>query len=91
MVADFGRTLVVMPTYNEIENIPVIVPRVLSQRHGIEVLIVDDNSPDGTGEMADQMASEDERIHVLHREGKLGLGTAYIAGFKRALADGADL
>ncbi len=85
MVADFGRTLVVMPTYNELENIPVLVPRVLSQRHGIEVLIVDDNSPDGTGEMADQMASEDERIHVLHREGKLGLGTAYIVGFKWAL------
>jgi dolichol-phosphate mannosyltransferase len=85
MVADFGRTLVVMPTYNELENLPVIVPRVLSQRHGIDVLIVDDNSPDGTGEMADQMASEDERIHVLHREGKLGLGTAYIAGFKWAL------
>ena len=85
MAADFERALVVMPTYNEIENLPVIVPRVLSQQHGIDVLIVDDNSPDGTGEMADQMASEDERINVLHREGKLGLGTAYIAGFKWAL------
>lgn len=80
------RILVVMPTYNERENLPVIVPQVLSQGEGIHVLIVDDNSPDGTGEIADQMAAEDERIHVLHREGKLGLGTAYIAGFKWALA-----
>ena len=90
MAANHARTLVVMPTYNELENLPVIVPRVLSQRHGIEVLIVDDNSPDGTGEMADHMAEEDERIHVLHREGKLGLGTAYIAGFKWALERGYD-
>jgi dolichol-phosphate mannosyltransferase len=90
MASNRTRTLVVMPTYNELENLPVIVPRVLSQRHGIEVLIVDDNSPDGTGEMADHMAEEDERIHVLHREGKLGLGTAYIAGFKWALERGYD-
>jgi dolichol-phosphate mannosyltransferase len=85
MAVNYKRVLVVMPTYNEIENLPVIVPQVLSQQHGIEVLVVDDNSPDGTGDMADHMATEDERIHVLHREGKLGLGTAYIAGFKWAL------
>jgi dolichol-phosphate mannosyltransferase len=85
MVADYGRTLVVMPTYNEKENLPIIVPRVLSQHHAIQVLIVDDNSPDGTGELADQMAGRDDRIHVIHRPGKLGLGTAYIAGFKWAL------
>jgi len=77
--------LVVMPTYNERENIPVIVPRVLAQDPLIHVLIVDDNSPDGTGRIADEMAAEDDRIHVIHREGKLGLGTAYIAGFKWAL------
>ncbi|MGD2216666.1 MAG: polyprenol monophosphomannose synthase [Gemmatimonadales bacterium] len=79
------RTLIVMPTYNERENLPQIVPLVLSQGPGIHVLIVDDSSPDGTGELADTMAAEDERIHVVHRPGKQGLGTAYIAGFKWAL------
>jgi dolichol-phosphate mannosyltransferase len=78
-------TLVVMPTYNERENLPSIVPKVLAQGAGIHVLVVDDNSPDGTGQLADRLAAEDERIHVLHRAGKLGLGTAYIAGFKWAL------
>lgn len=77
--------LVVMPTYNERENIPVIVPKVLTQDPLVHVLIVDDNSPDGTGQIADEMAAKDERIHVIHREGKLGLGTAYIAGFRWAL------
>ena len=85
MPSDNGLTLVVMPTYNERENLPVIVPQVLSQAPGIHVLIVDDNSPDGTGALADEIAAEDERIRVLHRPGKLGLGTAYIAGFKWAL------
>jgi dolichol-phosphate mannosyltransferase len=74
-----------MPTYNERENLPSIVPKVLAQGAGIHVLVVDDNSPDGTGQLADRLAAEDERIHVLHRAGKLGLGTAYIAGFKWAL------
>ena len=78
-------TLVVMPTYNERENLPVIVPQVLSQADGIHVLIVDDNSPDGTGKIADDMVAQDDRINVIHREGKMGLGTAYIAGFKWAL------
>ncbi|UCC49050.1 MAG: polyprenol monophosphomannose synthase [Gemmatimonadota bacterium] len=77
--------LVVMPTYNERENLPLIVPKVLAQDPLIHVLIVDDNSPDGTGQIADELAARDERIHVIHREGKLGLGTAYIAGFKWAL------
>ena len=86
-----GLTLGVMPTYNERENLPTIVPRVLGQGDGIHVLIVDDNSPDGTGELADEMAAADERIHVLHRAGKLGLGTAYIAGFKWALEKNYDL
>ncbi|UCC83043.1 MAG: polyprenol monophosphomannose synthase [Gemmatimonadota bacterium] len=79
------RTLIVMPTYNERENLPQIVPLVLSQDPSIHVLIVDDNSPDGTGELADTMAAENERIHVIHRPGKQGLGTAYIAGFSWAL------
>ncbi len=78
-------TLVVMPTYNERRNVPEIVPQVLAKSPSIHVLIVDDNSPDGTGKIADALAAENERIHVMHRPGKLGLGTAYIAGFKWAL------
>ncbi len=83
--ADGARTLVVMPTYNERENLPLIVPMVLAQDPMIHVLVVDDNSPDGTGGLADQLAAAEPRIHVVHRSGKLGLGTAYIAGFKWAL------
>lgn len=85
------RALVVMPTYNERENVPLIVPKVLSQGPGVEVLIVDDASPDGTGELADRMAETENRIHVMHRPGKLGLGTAYIAGFKWGLERRYDL
>jgi len=85
MLPDNAQTLIVMPTYNERENVPVIVPLVLAQHPGIQILIVDDNSPDGTGAIADEMAASDSRIHVLHRAGKLGLGTAYVAGFKWAL------
>jgi dolichol-phosphate mannosyltransferase len=91
MMPDSTRVLIVMPTYNERENVPAIVPMVLSQHPGIHVLIVDDNSPDGTGELADEMSARDERIQVLHRSGKLGLGTAYIAGFKWALERDYDL
>jgi dolichol-phosphate mannosyltransferase len=91
MMPDSTRVLIVMPTYNERENVPAIVPMVLSQHPGIHVLIVDDNSPDGTGELADEMSTRDERIQVLHRSGKLGLGTAYIAGFKWALERDYDL
>ncbi|HVD62262.1 MAG TPA: polyprenol monophosphomannose synthase [Gemmatimonadaceae bacterium] len=80
------KALVIIPTYNERENVPRIVPAVLSQDPSLEVLIVDDGSPDGTGQVADEMAAADPRIHVLHRTGKLGLGTAYIMGFKWALA-----
>lgn len=79
------RALVIVPTYNEAENLPLVVPRILEQDKRIEVLVVDDNSPDGTGRMADEMAADDPRVHVLHREGKLGLGTAYLTGFKWAL------
>jgi len=80
------RALVIIPTYNEAENLPQIVPQILAQDRRIEVLIVDDNSPDGTGRIADQLAAENPRVHVEHREGKMGLGTAYLAGFRWALA-----
>ncbi len=79
------RALVVIPTYNEAENLPSLLPQVLAQDPRLEVLVVDDNSPDGTGRLADQLTARDSRIHVLHREGKQGLGTAYIAGFRWAL------
>ena len=84
------RAIVVVPTYNEVENLPILVPEVLAQDERLEVLIVDDNSPDGTGNIADELARGDERIHVLHRESKQGLGPAYRAGLARALELGAD-
>ncbi len=77
-----GRALIVFPTYNERENIENITRAVLAVSDAINVLIVDDNSPDGTGELADEIAASDSRVFVLHRSLKAGLGTAYIAGFK---------
>ncbi len=85
------RALVIIPTYDEASNIPQLLPQVLSQDECIDVLVVDDGSPDGTGQIADRMASESSRIHVLHREKKLGLGTAYLAGFAWALEREYDL
>jgi len=84
------RALVVIPTYNERENIPLIVPLVLSQDPRLEVLVIDDGSPDGTGELADALADADPRVHVLHRAGKQGLGTAYRAGFAWAIEHAYD-
>jgi len=84
------RTIVVLPTYNEAENLPLIVPEILAQSPSVEVLVVDDNSPDGTGELADALAEESPRVHVLHRPAKQGLGAAYRAGLAEALARGAD-
>jgi dolichol-phosphate mannosyltransferase len=84
------RALVILPTYNEIENLPKIVPEILDADPSLEVLIVDDDSPDGTGEMADQMAEKSPRISVIHRASKMGLGSAYIAGFKHGIAKGYD-
>ncbi len=78
-------TLIIIPTYNERENIERIVPAVHAEVPWAHVLVVDDNSPDGTGELADAMAAADDRIHVLHRSGKQGLGKAYLAGFAWAL------
>jgi dolichol-phosphate mannosyltransferase len=80
------RALVIIPTYNEKENITRIVPRVLEQDPRLEVLVVDDGSPDGTGALVDAMAARDPRVHIIHRARKLGLGTAYRAGFAWALA-----
>ena len=85
-----NRCIVVIPTYNECENLALLVPRVLEQDPRIEVLVVDDDSPDGTGKLADDLARENPRVHVLHREGKAGLGPAYRAGIRRALELGAD-
>jgi len=84
------RALVVIPTYNEAPNLPGLLPQVLAQDPRIDVLVVDDNSQDGTGRIADELARADARIHVLHREGKLGLGTAYRAGFRWGLERGYD-
>lgn len=80
------RALVIIPTYNERANVSRIIEAALAQDPSLDVLIVDDGSPDGTGDAADAIAASNTRVHVLHRTGKLGLGTAYIAGFKWALA-----
>ncbi len=85
------RVLVIIPTFNERENLPRIVPRVLEVHPSLDVLVVDDNSPDGTGLMAAGMARDDPRVHALHQEGKGGLRRAYIQGFKWGLARDYDL
>lgn len=80
------RSLVIVPTYDEKENIEGLISAVLSQDPAIDVLVVDDGSPDGTGDLVDSIAAENSRVHAIHRAAKLGLGTAYVAGFKWALA-----
>jgi len=85
-----GRCIVVIPTYNEAENVPLLVPKVLEQDPRIEILVVDDDSPDGTGKVAEEIAAGESRVHVLHRDRKEGLGPAYRAGMQQALALGAD-
>ncbi len=85
------RALVVVPTYNEASNLPSLVPQILAQDPRLEILVVDDNSPDGTGRIADGLAAgQGSRVHALHRPGKAGLGTAYLEGFRWALARGYD-
>ncbi len=86
--ADLLRTLVVVPTYNERENIERLCRAILAQGSGVEVLVVDDNSPDGTAEIARRLGRETGRVHLLSRPGKLGLGTATIAGYRWALERG---
>ncbi len=86
--APVGHVAVIIPTYNERENLEAIVGRVRASVPDADVLVVDDNSPDGTGELADKLAAGDSHVHVLHRSGKNGLGAAYIAGFGWALGQG---
>ncbi|GHH75982.1 dolichol-phosphate mannosyltransferase [Streptomyces sulfonofaciens] len=80
-----GTALVIIPTYNEAENIKAIVGRVRESVPAVHVLVADDNSPDGTGKLADELAAVDDHVHVLHRTGKEGLGAAYLAGFRWGL------
>jgi len=85
-----NRGLVIIPTYNERENIESIIKDVLKQNIPVDVLVVDDNSPDGTGDIVRRLQEKDSRIHLIERSGKLGLGTAYIEGFKWAIENGYD-
>lgn len=84
------KALVIIPTYNERDNIQKITREVLSVSEHTEVLVIDDNSPDGTGAVVDEMAKASHRVHVMHRPGKMGLGSAYIAGFRYAMSNGYD-
>ena len=84
-VTGVEKTLVVIPTYNEAQNIPRLLPEILRQSPALDVLVVDDNSPDGTARIVRSMRETEARIHILERQGKMGLGTAYVAGFKFAL------
>src|SRR5260221_6498956 len=84
------KTLLIIPTYNEVENLPPLLDEIFKYAPEADILIVDDNSPDGTGELADKISEENASVHVRHRAGKLGLGTAYIAGFKYAIAHDYD-
>jgi dolichol-phosphate mannosyltransferase len=86
-----GRALIVLPTYDEVENLPGIVPAILAADPRLDILVVDDASPDGTGELAERMAREEPRLRVMHREAKLGLGSAYLEGFRQGLSEGYDL
>ncbi len=83
-----AQSLIVVPTYNERDNVRDIAQRFLAALPGVELLFVDDNSPDGTGQLLDELAATEPRIHVMHRAGKLGLGTAYVEGFGWGLARG---
>jgi len=89
-VADLGRVLVVVPTYNEAENLDPVLGRLRAAVPEADVLVVDDGSPDGTGAIAERIAGADPAVHVLHRTQKAGLGAAYVAGFRWALAQGYD-
>ncbi|WP_235736008.1 polyprenol monophosphomannose synthase [Nocardioides alcanivorans] len=89
--ADHGRVVMVVPTYNEADNLAWIVGRLRAAQPLVDVLVVDDASPDGTGRIADELAASDSAVHVLHRAGKEGLGAAYLAGFRAALDMGYDV
>ena len=85
------RVLTVIPTYNEKENLPVVVERLRKAAPEVDILVVDDNSPDGTGQIADELSAKDPKIHVLHRTVKDGLGGAYLAGFDWGLEAGYEI
>lgn len=86
-----ASTFIVIPTYNEKDNLPTLITELFALPvPDVQILVVDDNSPDGTGALADKLAADDPRIHVMHRAGKQGLGTAYVQGFQQAMALGAD-
>ena len=82
---NYPKSLVIIPTYNEKDNISLIIPAALAQDPCLEVLIVDDGSPDGTGDIVEKMAAENAKVHLLRRPGKMGLGSAYVVGFRWAL------
>lgn len=88
---DLGKVLVIVPTYNERESLPVIVSSIRQTEPNVHILIADDNSPDGTGEVADGLSSSDNFVHVLHRSAKAGLGAAYLDAFNWAKANGYDV
>ena len=88
---DAGRVVMVLPTYNEAENLAGVVGRLRAARPEVDVLVVDDNSPDGTGRLADQLAAADQQVQVVHRSVKEGLGAAYLSGFRVALEQGYDV
>jgi dolichol-phosphate mannosyltransferase len=87
-MSNADRTLVTVATYNEMENLPALVEEVFQAAPEVDLLVIDDNSPDGTGQWCDRKGDEDPRVHCLHREGKLGLGTATIAGMRYAIDHG---
>ena len=84
------KSLIIIPTYNESDNVVKIIPEVLAQHEGFNVLVVDDNSPDGTAQIVRNLQKDNKRIHLIERPGKQGLGTAYVTGFKYALQNGFD-
>ena len=87
-MANAEKTLVTVATYNELDNLPKLIDEILQVVPEVDVLVIDDNSPDGTGRWCDEKAADEPRLYCLHREGKLGLGTATIAGMKYAIEHG---
>jgi dolichol-phosphate mannosyltransferase len=90
-IRDLGKVLVIVPTYNERESLPVIISGIRHAEPDVHILIADDNSPDGTGEVADGLSSSDNSVHVLHRSAKAGLGAAYLDAFNWAKSNGYDV
>ena len=86
-----NKALIIIPTYNEIENSKKLIPQLLEMYPFINILVVDDNSPDGTADFVKQLSEKDDRVHLLKRERKMGLGTAYVAGFRYMLENNYDL